>query len=111
MKTFEAEVIRRDLYKIEIDEQVWNEQALKDWGSVFHQVDSVEDIAEHLAICIIRNGFESFLEGFGYVRTFHQSGRQYIAHGEGLKPLADDAYCKGVRVTLNQYDNDYQVDL
>jgi len=111
MKTFETEVIRRDNYEIEIDEEIWNEQALKDWGSVFHPVDSVKDIAKHLAICIIRQGYESFIEGYGYVRTFYSNGTQYTAYGEGFKPIADDDYCKGIRVTLVEYDDDYNVDL
>jgi len=110
MHTFNLNVIRTDSYKIEIDEQIWNEQALKDWGSVFHRVDTVADIAKHLAICLIRQGYESFIEGYGYIRTFYHNGTQYTAYKEGFKPLTDDEYCKGIRVTLGCYDDDYDVE-
>jgi hypothetical protein len=110
MKKFKATVTRTDEYHIEIDENVWDKEQLKEWGSAFSNVDSVQDLSEYLVLSIIREGHESFIEGFGYVKTFRKDGSQHKKFGIGFKEISEDDYTKGIKVTILSEDDDYEVE-
>lgn len=108
MKKYNVKPIRTDEYIIEIDENVWNEETLKDWGSVFFEVDSLQDIAEHLAFLLMRFGYERFLEGFGYVYTQMPDGYKYTQFARDdngdLKEVTE--FANGIKVTVICEDDD-----
>ncbi len=73
---YQIKVERTDVYEIEIDEQVWNEEALNNWSNVFQQVDDVEDLAKVLAEATMKQGSDQFIEGFGRVKTLNRDGEE-----------------------------------
>jgi hypothetical protein len=111
MKNFITTAIRTDEYEIYIDENIWNDEALKTWGEVFHEVDSVEEIVKHLAFSLMRFGSGSFIEGFGYVKTFRKDGSQHKIFGAGFKEIPEDEYAKGISAKIIVEDDDYDFEL
>lgn len=98
MKT-EATIIHRDVFVIDIDEDVWNKEQLSNWGEVFFEVNSVQEVAEHLAHLMARLGgdYGGFFNGFGYVKILDKNGRVINQLAEGR--LVTD-FCKGIIVKV-----------
>lgn len=65
MKKFKCTVEKTYTYEIEFDETIWNEQALKDWSSVFTDVDDLSELAIILAKYKTTYEAGEFIEGFG----------------------------------------------
>lgn len=115
MKKIKVKATRIDEYEISIDPEVWDDQALADWSSVFHKIETVEELAESLAFAVLRFGSGSFMEGFGHVRTLMRSGYDVDQYkrgkdGEILK-LAEEDYCKGILVQLVDEDEEHEFEV
>ena len=109
MKKYNVKPIRIDEYIIDIDENIWDDQALKEWGSVFFEVD-LQGLVEHLSRLIMMYGYEKFLEGFGYVYTQMPDGYKYTqferdADGS-FKEVTD--FCGGIKVTIVSSEEDFE---
>ena len=64
MKRFKCTTIRTDEYIIEFDEDIFNDEWIKNFKRCFYGFDSLEEYAEHIAQ--FRARFErSFIEGYG----------------------------------------------
>lgn len=65
MKKFKCEVIEAYEYEIEIDDDVWTDEAIQEWSKSFYDAEDIHDFVEHLAK--MKPGYESgeFIEGFG----------------------------------------------
>lgn len=114
MKKLKVEITREDEYEIEIEETIWGEDELADWSNHFHPIESVEELADTLATEITRNGYDGFIEGFGYLTIFRQNGSRvnHFVHREGkLQTLPEQEYCKGIKVTLKSYDDYYSANI
>ena len=108
MKNFEIEAVRADRYKITIDEEIWTEETLKEWSSIFHDVD-LEGLAEALAFQILRFGSRQFYEGYGRVKFLASNGSLWPQYSKDYSaPLAEDEYCKGVTVQLLCEDEEHE---
>lgn len=109
MKKYNVKPIRTDEYIIEIDEKVWNEEALKDWGSAFFQVN-LQELVEHLTSLLMRYGYERFLEGFGYVYVQNQDGYKFTQFDQdengNLKEVTE--FAEGIKVTIVSEDEDFE---
>ena len=108
MKTL-LEVTRIDEYEIEIDEQVWDKQALKDWGDVFWKMNDLEDLAKAVAIAVMRYGLGKYMEGFGRVKQVRKNGleiTQYEKDDNGEYQVIKD-FTKGLLVIVHNEDEDY----
>lgn len=116
MAKFKVTVTRVDEYEIEIDENVWDEKALEDWSSVFHPVSDAEDVAKNFAVAWMRNEDKYFIEGYGYVKEFDQSGNlkgvpYRDEKGEFAYPLPEDRYAKGISIVALSQDEDYETEV
>lgn len=111
IKKFEVEAVRTDSYTIEVDEDIWNEAERKNWSSVFWQIDSVEDVAEAVAGCLIRQEPGAFWEGFGHVKTFLSSGTEVSHYKKGFERMEEDELCKGITVYLHDHDEEFEYNL
>lgn len=110
MKKLNIEVKRIDQYEILIDEKIWKKEELEDWSKVFSSVHNVDELAEHLAYKISRQGVESqFYEGFGYVQFYNKNGKlrlQHIYNKGEFERIKD--YCAGIKVTVISHDDEYE---
>lgn len=110
MKKINVQAKRNDEYIIEIDEKIFNDEALKEWSSVFHEVESIEEFAEALAFQILRFGSGEFYEGFGIIKTINPNGHlKYQTHRGKL--VTEDQYTKGILVTIVDEDNDHDFEM
>lgn len=66
MRKFRCSVTKTYEYEIEIDENIWTEENIKGWASVFEYAETLEDIVEILAERKTRYGFGEHIEGFGF---------------------------------------------
>ena len=65
MNKFKCTITKTTEYEIEIDESVWTNEALKNWSSVFEDVESQQELAEVLAQRMEDHCPGEFIEGFG----------------------------------------------
>ena len=65
MKKFKCTVTREYEYEIEFDENVWNEEEIGRWSSVFEEIESLQDLAEILAKLKTKYDKGEFIEGYG----------------------------------------------
>ncbi|MBN8565254.1 MAG: hypothetical protein J0M25_00780 [Flavobacteriales bacterium] len=113
MKTFNIKLVREDEYKIEVDSEVWNEEARKDFETVFWPLPELEDVAKSVAEGITRRGIGQFYEGFGHLVTFRDGKemiQRKIVNGQIHKREAGD-YCKGIIVHILDFDYDYSIEI
>lgn len=54
-KKYLVTVKRIDEYEIEVDETVWDEEALKNWSNAFYEVESVEELVKEQSIHYMRH--------------------------------------------------------
>lgn len=78
MNTFKVIAKRVDEYDIQVDPEYWNEERLADWSSVFHEIETPEELAETVAACLLTQGKGEFYEGFGFIKTMVYSKKQKI---------------------------------
>lgn len=109
MKKFKINAIRTDEYIVEIDEKVWNKEALNAWNEVFGGCDTVQELAEHISFLILRFGYERFLEGFGYLYVQGEDGRQktLYKHDDAGKLVFVTEFAEGIKVTIISEDDEY----
>lgn len=110
MKNINVKVTREDEFLIKIDPEVWNKTTLKSWSVVFTEVESLEDLATVLSHKISRDGYEGFIEGFGYLNVKLSNGRTVLHHKSvngKLKPLEPGDHCEGIYIQLLKYNDDY----
>lgn len=105
-KKLKVQANREDEYIIEFDESLIDEKHLAQYGQYFHEVGSIEEYAEELAYAIIRNGTGRFMEGFGYIKMYNQNG-VHIKCYDGIMPIAEEQYVKGIKVTVIAHDEEY----
>lgn len=113
MKKYKVNAIRTDEYEIEIDENIWTEEALEAWNSVFGGCDNLEELAKHLSFSLLRFGYERFLEGFGYVYTVNKKGEklsQYERDNDGNWIIVSD-FANGIKVKIIREDDDYDFEI
>ena len=105
---FNVKVIRTDEYEIEIDENKFNEEALKSWSEVFSDVETQEDLAKKLAGAIMYFGSDyGFIEGFGYVKTVNENGNEVKHYEQGHGVVLDSEYSSGLSVKIIYENEDY----
>lgn len=109
MNKFKINAIRTDEYIIEIDETVWNQEALDAWNSVFGGCDTLQELAEHISFLILRFGYERFLEGCGYLYVQDEDGRQktLYKHDDNGKLVFVTEFAEGIKVTIITEDDGY----
>lgn len=110
-QSFEVEVVRTDLYRIELDPEIINDEWMADWSRVFHYVDSHEDVLKAVASTIMRNGlFADFYEGFGYLKIKMSDGtiRRPLKNGN---PIEEKDMCQGIIVKSIDHDDNYEYNI
>lgn len=97
MAKFEITVQRTDIYEIDVDEIIVNEEWIKNFESYMWNVDEEaphEDLAKHIAQMRARFGSDQFIEGFGYIPAEHEyvsaDMHEHLAKGFKLKVLSED---------------------
>lgn len=97
MKKFRVTVTREDIYEIEFDEEVYNEEFIEDFKKGFYDFDSLEEHAEHIAQHRARFQ-QKFIEGYGiplvngkepYVLPQYKNS---IAQGLNINILSEDDF-------------------
>ena len=75
MSKFKVDVTRTYEYEIEIDENVWNEQALKDWSELFSKVENSEDVAKYFAEELALDNVKGLPKGIHIIskKEYHES--------------------------------------
>ena len=109
MKKFKINAIRTDEYIVEIDETVWNKEALNTWNKFFGGCDTIQELAEHISFLILRFGYERFLEGFGYLYVQDENCRQKTLYkcDDAGKMVFVTEFAEGIRVTIISEDDEY----
>lgn len=100
MKIFDTETIQTTEFRIEIDESVWTEQRLKEWGEVFYSVTSLEHFAEIISESVVLEGIGQFAEGFGKIKTVYPDGDLYWNQNK------DDKFCDGILIHVIYTEDD-----
>jgi len=101
MKRFKTTVTRIDEYIIEIDENIIDEEWMKDFKRYFYGFDSYEEHAEHLAQ--YRARFEqSFIEGYGEI---------LINSKKSWNVKDENEVQKGINIIIESEDNDCEVEV
>ena len=109
MKKYSIEAVRTDNYIVEIDESIWTPEELEKWSSVFWDTDDTKELAEHIALSVMREGYEKIIEGFGYLYTQDEDGRhlhQWARNEKGVLAEVID-FSPGVKLTIISEDDDY----
>lgn len=65
MRKFKCTVTKTYDYEIEIDESQWDDEALKNWSSVFEDVEDLQELVEVLTCRMDGYYPGQFIEGFG----------------------------------------------
>jgi len=99
-KRFECEVIRKDNYIIEFNDEVITEEWMKDFRKTFYDFKDLKEHAEHIAQDRARNG-EGFIEGYG---------KPYV-DGEPMFSMTGDSSDdnKGINIIVESEDDDIEV--
>lgn len=100
MKRFECEVTRRDKYIIEIDETVMDEEWMEHYSKYFHEYDSYEEHAEHIAQFRARFG-ERHIEGYG----------DPMVNGKKPFMVKDEHVNKSINIKVVDEDTDCYIDV
>ncbi len=105
MKKFEIEVKRIDQYQISIDPTVWTPEALKEWSSVFFEINDLKEFAEHIAISLLRFGTGTLIEGLGRIEELDSKGKPKYnsVHEEGY-------YTEGITVYSMFEDEEFETE-
>lgn len=97
MKKFQVQVTRIDEYEIEIDENIINDEWIKNFESYMWDVDEDwphEDLAKHIGQMRARFGSHQFIEGFGYIPAEHEyvldKEKESLAEGFKMKVISED---------------------
>jgi len=99
MKKFKCEVITTNTYEIELDDNILNEEWMKDFSKYFFDVNNLEEVAEHLAWSRSVHK-DSFIEGFGY----------YLQNGEKPYFIGEDKTINtAVNINIKSEDKDVDV--
>ena len=114
MKKFKCTVTRTDDFVIELDENVFTEEYMKEFRDVFYQFHDLEDHAKHLAWVQAQFGDDRFIEGYGSVLRDGElpfSFEDYNADGSKKK---DDELVKpapGVNIITKNNSEDCEVEV
>jgi hypothetical protein len=100
MKNFKCTVERTEEYIIEFDENVINEEFLKEFSRWFFQCEDLEELSEHIAQFRARFG-ERFIEGIG--RPLENGRKPSFADERELN--------KAINVKVVSEDNNCYVDV
>lgn len=83
MRKFKVTVTRTVDYEVEVDENVYTDEARKEWESTFWPLDH-EDNAEAFACALaeqsVRLGVNEFIEGFSRVMQNKDQAERYKQH-------------------------------
>lgn len=113
MAKFKVTVVRTDEYEIEVDENIWTECEIKEWGNTFWGGSSLRDVASALGIAWMKEGRAFFKEGFGYVRELDSNGNPnsipYKDESGNYSNMPDEKYAKGLSIKPISEDEDYEI--
>jgi hypothetical protein len=107
IKRFKCEVIRRDEYIIEIDDEKIDEEYLKEFRDYMYPFHELWEHAEHLAQFQARFGYDSstsFIEGYGHIR---RDGKHQWVRDECKK----DLHCDGINIIREEEVSDCEVEV
>lgn len=98
MKKFRVTVTREDIYEIEFDEEVYNEEFIRDFKEVFYPFDSLKEHAEHIALHRARFG-QKFIEGYGipFINgekplVYGDREEKQVAYGLNINIISEDDF-------------------
>lgn len=115
MAKFNVTVVRTDEYEIEIDENVWTKEEIKEWGNTFWGGSSLRDVASALGTAWMKQGADYFKEGFGYVRELDSNGSpKHIPYKDekgNYGNLPEEKYAKGLSIKPISEDENYEVEV
>ncbi len=60
-------------YEIEIDDRLVSEEGLKAWSDIMWEVESPDDLFEHVATMLMKGFADHSLDIIGYLGTFNQT--------------------------------------
>lgn len=83
MKKYKVTVTRVTEYEVEVDENIYTEEARKDWERIFWDLEGdepTEAFARGLAEQSIRLGVNDFIEGFSRVMEDSEQADRYKDH-------------------------------
>ncbi len=96
IRKFKVEVVRTDVYEVEIDDTIFTEEFRKEWAKSFTCLDELEDVAKLICIKQMRDPNEH-KEGFGYVNV----------DGELPWHLKNKTATKGLNIIELEVDENY----
>lgn len=115
MEEFKIEVIKTDEFLVQVDPEIWNEEARENWSKSFWDLENNEDVAKSLAEAVSRKGLDEFYEGFGYVKIYFSDGsprKQWYNDKEGnLKVRTEEDYTNGISITVLSIDDEVETNL
>ena len=100
IRKFKCEVTSTSEYEIEFDDEVWNEEELRNWSKVFTDVGDLSELAGILAKYKTQYQAGEFIEGFGI--TLIDGKRPAFTTGKQLNT--------DINININ-YENNMDVDV
>jgi hypothetical protein len=100
MKKFKCTVTKNYDYEIEIDENVWTDENIKRWASVFEEAETLEDLVAIIAERKTKYNTGEFIEGFGFVKI----------NGKNPFAIEPNAICEHININLEDEYCDVEVE-
>lgn len=88
MKQVRMVVEVNNIVEVKVNENIWTEQAIKEWSDFFYNAETVEDIARLALSSVLNLGQSAFIDGFGYMKI----------NGDYPIGVDDDEKCKSIEI-------------
>ena len=114
MKKFKCTVTRTDEFVVELDENVFTEEYMKEFRDVFYRFYDLEDHAKHLAWFQAEHGDDRFIEGYGSVLRDGKLPYDFEDYNADGSKKSDDELVKpaaGVNIITENNPQDYNVEV
>jgi hypothetical protein len=114
MKKFKCTVTRTDEFVIELDENVFTEEYMKEFREVFYPFYDLEDHAGHLAWFQAEHDDHPFIEGYGSVLRDGKLPYNFEDYNsDGSKKSEDELAkpCPGVNIITEDNRQDLDVEV
>lgn len=105
MKKFKCTVTRVDEYEIEFDENIINEEWMREFRGFMYSFATLKEHAEHLAQFQARFGDYAFIEGYGAIKRNNE-----ISYPYKIEELSEDELAININIISEDENCEVEVE-